>query len=39
MVRYYAAPTMHQAILFESKNQEAPLPVNSIRFIANAAGL
>ena len=35
---YYAAPTMHHSILAEAKERVSPLPVNSIRFIANAAG-
>eukprot|EP01038_Epipyxis_sp_PR26KG_P006462 gene6462-8890_t len=35
---YYAAPTMHHAILSEGDNRPKPLPVNSIRYIANAAG-
>jgi hypothetical protein len=30
---------MHQAILQEAEKQELPLPVKSVRFIANAAGL
>ena len=30
---------MHQAILQEAEKQELPLPVQSVRFIANAAGL
>ena len=35
---YYAAPTMHHAILLESENRMKPLPVETIRFLANAAG-
>eukprot|EP00956_Cyclotella_meneghiniana_P032073 scaffold86406_cov44-Cyclotella_meneghiniana.AAC.6 len=35
---YYAAPTMHHALLMEAANRPKPLPINSIRFIANAAG-
>lgn len=35
---YYAAPTMHHAILNESERRPKPLPVESIRYIANAAG-
>jgi acyl-CoA synthetase (AMP-forming)/AMP-acid ligase II len=35
---YYAAPTMHHAILMEADKREKPLPVDSVRFIANAAG-
>ena len=35
---YYAAPTMHHAILMEAENRPKPLPVRSVRFIANAAG-
>ena len=35
---YYAAPTMHHAILLEAERREAPLPVQDIRYIANAAG-
>eukprot|EP00804_Cyclotella_cryptica_P003579 CCRYP_002201-RB/>CCRYP_002201-RB protein AED:0.01 eAED:0.01 QI:485/1/1/1/0.85/0.62/8/1917/1082 len=35
---YYAAPTMHHALLMEAANRPKPLPVNSIRFVANAAG-
>ena len=35
---YYAAPTMHHALLQESQRRSAPLPVTNIRFIANAAG-
>jgi acyl-CoA synthetase (AMP-forming)/AMP-acid ligase II len=35
---YYAAPTMHHAILMESERRERPLPVSTIRYIANAAG-
>lgn len=35
---YYAAPTMHHAILSEAERRPAPLPVESIRYIANAAG-
>ena len=35
---YYAAPTMHHAILMEADRRPRPLPVASIRFIANAAG-
>lgn len=36
--RYYAAPTMHHAILQECANRSNPRPVSSVRFIANAAG-
>eukprot|EP01035_Chromulina_nebulosa_P020495 gene20495-26589_t len=35
---YYAAPTMHHSILLESLNRSKPLPVQSVRFVANAAG-
>jgi acyl-CoA synthetase (AMP-forming)/AMP-acid ligase II len=35
---YYAAPTMHHAILMEAERRPLPLPVASVRFIANAAG-
>jgi len=35
---YYASPTMHHAILMEAEMRPVPLPVSSIRFIANAAG-
>ena len=35
---YYASPTMHHAILMEAEIRPTPLPVSSIRFIANAAG-
>ena len=35
---YYAAPTMHHALLMEAANRPKPLPINNIRFIANAAG-
>ena len=35
---YYAAPTMHHAILMEAEQRSKPLPVAPIRFIANAAG-
>jgi acyl-CoA synthetase (AMP-forming)/AMP-acid ligase II len=35
---YYAAPTMHHAILTESERRPHPLPVETIRYIANAAG-
>jgi len=35
---YYAAPTMHHAILMEAERRPRPLPVTSVRFIANAAG-
>lgn len=35
---YYAAPTMHHAILSEADQRPKPWPVQSIRFIANAAG-
>lgn len=35
---YYAAPTMHHAILNEAERRPAPLPVDSVRYIANAAG-
>lgn len=35
---YYAAPTMHHAILMEAERRHKPLPVAAIRFIANAAG-
>ncbi|RYG69936.1 hypothetical protein EON64_01430, partial [archaeon] len=35
---YYAAPTMHHAILSEGERRPKPLPVQSIRYIANAAG-
>jgi len=35
---YYAAPTMHHAILMEADRRPKPLPVQSVRFIANAAG-
>jgi acyl-CoA synthetase (AMP-forming)/AMP-acid ligase II len=35
---YYASPTMHQAILQDGNHRALPLPVDSMRFIANAAG-
>ena len=35
---YYAAPTMHHAILNEAAMRPKPLPVDSVRYIANAAG-
>lgn len=35
---YYAAPTMHHAILNEAERRPTPLPVDSVRYIANAAG-
>ena len=35
---YYAAPTMHHAILQEAENRPKPLPVQTVRYIANAAG-
>ena len=35
---YYAAPTMHHALLQEATRRPFPLPVDNIRFIANAAG-
>ena len=35
---YYASPTMHHALLQESQNRPKPLPVQDIRFVANAAG-
>jgi acyl-CoA synthetase (AMP-forming)/AMP-acid ligase II/carbonic anhydrase/acetyltransferase-like protein (isoleucine patch superfamily)/acyl carrier protein len=35
---YYAAPTMHHAILQQVESRPKPLPVDSVRFIANAAG-
>jgi acyl-CoA synthetase (AMP-forming)/AMP-acid ligase II len=37
---YYAAPTMHHAILLEaeSSTRSKPLPVSTVRFLANAAG-
>jgi acyl-CoA synthetase (AMP-forming)/AMP-acid ligase II len=35
---YYAAPTMHHALLMEAGRRPSPLPVQDIRFIANAAG-
>ena len=35
---YYASPTMHHAILMEAEIRPTPLPISSIRFIANAAG-
>jgi acyl-CoA synthetase (AMP-forming)/AMP-acid ligase II len=35
---YYAAPTMHHAILSEGDRRDKPLPVKTVRFIANAAG-
>lgn len=35
---YYAAPTMHHAILMEAERRDLPLPVADVRFIANAAG-
>lgn len=35
---YYAAPTMHHAILNEAEGRPRPLPVDTIRYIANAAG-
>lgn len=37
---YYAAPTMHHAVLQEASRRQidGPLPVESVRFIANAAG-
>lgn len=36
---YYAAPTMHHAILQEAENRPNPLPVQTVRYIANAAGV
>jgi acyl-CoA synthetase (AMP-forming)/AMP-acid ligase II len=35
---YYAAPTMHHAILMEAEKRCKPWPVDSVRFLANAAG-
>lgn len=35
---YYASPTMHHAILNESERRPMPLPIRSVRFVANAAG-
>jgi acyl-CoA synthetase (AMP-forming)/AMP-acid ligase II len=35
---YYAAPTMHHAILMEADRRPKPLPVQTVRYIANAAG-
>lgn len=35
---YYAAPTMHHSILMQCEDRPKPLPVATIRFIANAAG-
>ena len=35
---YYAAPSMHHAILIEALNRTTPHPIANIRFIANAAG-
>ena len=35
---YYAAPTMHHAILMEAERRPKPLPVSTMRYIANAAG-
>ena len=35
---YYASPTMHHAILMEADKRPKPLPTQSIRYIANAAG-
>lgn len=35
---YYAAPTMHHAILNEAERRPTPLPIESVRYIANAAG-
>ena len=37
---YYASPTMHHALLQEASTRQmhAPLPVESVRFVANAAG-
>ena len=35
---YYAAPSMHHAILIEAANRTTPHPISNIRFIANAAG-
>ena len=35
---YYAAPSMHHAILLEALNRTTPHPISNIRFIANAAG-
>jgi len=35
---YYAAPTMHHAILLQCEERARPLPVSTVRFIANAAG-
>ena len=35
---YYASPTMHHAILLESTRVNTPLPVETVRFLANAAG-
>lgn len=35
---YYAAPTMHHALLQQVEGRDDPLPVDNIRFIANAAG-
>lgn len=35
---YYAAPTMHHAILGEASKRPRPLPVTTIRYLANAAG-
>jgi acyl-CoA synthetase (AMP-forming)/AMP-acid ligase II len=37
---YYAAPTMHHAVLQEASRRQitSSLPVDSVRFVANAAG-
>jgi acyl-CoA synthetase (AMP-forming)/AMP-acid ligase II len=35
---YYAAPTMHHAILKASEDVTKPLPIETVRYIANAAG-
>lgn len=35
---YYAAPTMHHALLQEAQRRSKPWPVEHMRFIANAAG-
>ena len=35
---YYAAPTMHHAILQEAKSRAKPLSTGTMRYIANAAG-
>lgn len=35
---YYSSPSMHHTILLDSEYRSKPRPVQSIRFIANAAG-